>query len=625
MAGKFSMAVDAFVDTLTGRGSGGDRAGRPQGATSRKSEQSLLSIYKSNGAMQRVVNAPADDATRKGFKIVTDDPRDDADLQKRWTELDLQVKFRDLIKFSQIYSQGSALFIGLLSNTLEEQRRFALPMTDSILEVDFVNSLNHPGDFVVQSVPVFDPTMREFGEVFFRVAGQAVHSSWMLWLVSEWDKEDNKGISRVESTFDAVVAQDSALWSVSTMVQQLSMIIYESNKFIKKGPTKKAEFSNRIRNFVQTNSFWGIKEGEKVSRLDYNIQGLKEILDFIFQNISLYSQIPQNILIGRAQGILTAAEEDTINYYSLIANFQKSKLERLYRRMIDILLLEKRSPLFARHNGKLEYEVEFFPLWELAPSLKSDIELKNAERDNLDIMNGKITAAEARLLDDRVNHLEDDAPEPEETNQQAASGGEPVAPARQEGDAVGVSQASSGKVSKFKDHLRVQFHEHEEIDFMTWEQVALDADAGIFGTKTKLLKDGPLVFFDINFHGDMWTEEKALTWIDFKLPGLLNSVAEDGNVVSLDEIENAVKRTLGEWDQLPTIELSEKPLVNEVIVNTSDGEHKMATVNKKEGIFMVVGKDEDKQLAVKRFRFDTRKRDMDAAKKWVVDHGFETV
>lgn len=629
MAGRVQMAVDAFVDVLTGRGEGGDRASRLQGARSRKSDESLLGLYKSNGAMQRIVNAPADDATRKGFKIITEDPTIDPLIQERWVELELQEKFRDLVKFMQIYPQGSALFIGLLTNDMNAQRLFALPMPETILAVDFVNSLNHPGDFIVQSVPVFDPTFREFGQVFFRVAGQPIHPSWMLWLVSEWDKQDNKGLSRVESAFDAVSAQDSALWSVSTMVQQLSMTIYESNKFMRKSPTKKAQFSARVRNFIQTNSFWGIKEGEKVSRLDYQMQGLKDILDFVFQNISLYSQIPQNILIGRAQGILTAAEEDTVNYYSLINQFQKNKLEKLYRRMIQILLLERRGKLFAKTQGKLEYEIEWLNLWELAPSLKAEVQLKNSQRDNLDILNGKIAAKEARQLDDRVNHLDqDDSDAGTEIEQQAVTKPIRNPQVKAEGDAiVGVSQASEGVVSKFKDHLVVRFHEHEEIDFMVWEQVALDADEGIFATKTKLLDGGQLVFFEVNFHGDRWTEEKALTWIDFKLPNLLNSAAEDGNIISLDEIENALKRAYGEWDKLPTMEKDRGKIQISVDAKDKGSDSlKMTTVDKKRGIFMIAGKPEgDARPFPEYFRFDKKKWKAEDAKQWVKDHGFVPV
>lgn len=565
MAGRIKMAVDAlmgrsmagdgYVDTITGRGLGNDRAGRPAGSGVRKTDEALLNLYKANGGMQRVVNAPADDATRKGFKIVTEDPEDNALIQKRWVELDLQAKFRDLVKFMQIYPQGSALFIGLLASDMTRQRDFTKPMPPSILEIDFVNSMNHPGDFTVQSVPVNDPTMREFGQVFFRIMGGAVHSSWVIWLAHEWDKKDNEGISRVNSVYDAMAAQDSALWSVSTMVQQLSMMIYTSDKFMSMSPAKKQEFGAKVRNFFETNSFWGIKDGEKVDRLNYQFTGLKDILDFIFQNISLYSQIPQNILIGRAQGILTAAEEDTINYYSFIGQFQKSKLERLYRQMIDLLLLERRGELFRRHGGKLEYTIEFEPLWELSPSFKADLEEKNAKRDLTDVQSGKV--ADTQELRDRDPHYSMVDKEKEE-------GGE-------EDDDDTNRAASTAQSDNPKDKKT-------------------DGDA----------------------------KEPS------KEAQLLNSATTDGDVVGLDAIESALRRTKGEWDSLPEIERDRKKIEIGLDIMGADLESKVATVNKKEGIYMVVGRvDSDNSVEAVGFRFDKKRWKEKDAKHWMESRGFK--
>jgi phage-related protein (TIGR01555 family) len=657
--GRIRMAVDAlrgigadaYSDSTTGRGLGNDRAGRAQGGSPRKTDEALLNLYKSNGGMQRVVNAPADDATRKGFKIVTDDPQDNIDVQKRWTDLDLQAKFRDLVKFMQIYPQGSAFFIALLSSNLEDQRMFAMPMPKNILEIDFINSMNHPGDFTVQSSAVNDPTTREYSQVFFRIGGRAIHPSWVTWLAHEWDRRENEGISRVNSTYDAIAAQDSALWSVSTMVQQLSMMIYTSNKFTKMSLTKKEEFSSHVRNFAETGSFWGIKDDEKVDRLDYRFTGLKDILDFIFQNISLYSQIPQNILIGRAQGILTAAEEDTINYYSFINQFQKSKLERLYRVMIDLLLLEQRHDLYKRHKGKLEYEIEFLPLWELAPTLKSENEKRDAERDLIDMQSGKVKSADELRKRDPFYSMLDKEEEveggEEETNREdgtsQSNNPKPDKEKEPEADAfVGVSEASKGKVTKSKDHISVRFHKWEEIEMDSWKDVALDLEAGVFATKARLKGKSETIFFEIVFKGNVWDEEKALTWIDFNLPPLANSATDDGNIIGLDEIENALRRADGEWDELPTLEdpeikrLSEKDAVettrNQIRVRVArpgdfqKGSFRSITISKKKGISAIIGRPKGKSSTkVQSYRFDKKKWDAKTAAAWVRDKGFKPI
>lgn len=721
---KRVFAGDGYSDLTTGRGFGNNRAGRSVGLGNRKTDLALLNLYRSNGGMQRVVNLLADDSTRKGFKIITDDPQDNLDIQKRWIELDLQAKYRDLIKYMQIYPQGSALFMAPLMNNPQAQRDFGKPMPSNILEIDFVNSLNHPGDFRVQSASTNDPTVREFHEVFFRVMGRLVDPSWMVWAVSEWDRKDNEGLSRVNTVFDAISAQDSALWSTSTMVQQLSFMIYTSNTYTKMSPGKKREFSAHVRNFLETGSFFGIKDGEKVERLDYQFSGLKDILDFIFQNVALYSQIPQNILLGRNQGILTAANEDAINYYAFINQFQSNRLERMQRKTIDTLLLERRGDLWKRHQGKLIYQMEYEPLWELSPTLKADIDLKRAQTNETRIRSGVMEPDEARALDPELSVLDTDQSLPDDdddTNvkEKQAAGGKTEPTDKKAGDKV--SFASKAKVSRWDDLLIFKFHSSQLIDddtwehivldgkkgitgskgklqetgevrildilfkgeqwtqakamtwidfnikanqvlskgadkvsiagktkqrtfgdtrvfefhpmslieMKTWDHVVLDGDKGITAVKAKLEETGELVFVEIAFEGKQWTSEKAMTWIDFNLPQILNSAAPDGDAIGLDEIENALRRGGAEFDELPMVGHAWRQpgaVIHRVTkLSEIDGDTRQLTISRKHKIYAAVGKmkGEDK-IRVVDFRFPGKWRGKKAA-KWIEDNGFETI
>ena len=95
------------------------------------------------------------------------------------------------------------------------------------------------------------------------------------------------------------------------------------------------------------------------------------------------------------------------NYYRTCANFQDSRLRAIDTKTLDLILCEMDGDCWKITNGQpVEYEIEYNSLWDLDETAEANIGYVNAQRDNLDIQDGKLSPQEARSLDPRLKTLD---------------------------------------------------------------------------------------------------------------------------------------------------------------------------------------------------------------------------
>jgi uncharacterized protein len=136
---------------------------------------------------------------------------------------------------------------------------------------------------------------------------------------------------------------------------------------------------------------------------------MKEVFDFIIDNLAGVSEIPKSILLGKAHGVVTAGEYDTLNYYSKVAQFQENRARPIIDKIIDMIIREQRGEIWGALGGQvddLDWDYEFNTLWVLDPAAQADVDLKNAQRDAADFTTGKATSSELRELDPRYSDLQ---------------------------------------------------------------------------------------------------------------------------------------------------------------------------------------------------------------------------
>ena len=411
----FFKRYDTLTDPDTNRGSATlDRTQRLTGVKRFRSSREYRNLYECNGFIQNIVDQPAEDAVREWITIKTNRDEDldiSRMIENRLTELGVREKMEELIKCSRIFSRGGMLYYGVLAGTpqTDEQLAKELPV-ETLSEIDFINVIDDMDKVSFRNKNTTDPTKKEYNEIEFSIHGRPVHPSRVSWLVNGFNYQNLDGMSVVGTIYDAIVAQDNALWSVSSLVGDMATKIFKSDLIANLSPEKQGELLAKLKHLMNTQSALTLTTKEDFNKLIYNVTGMKELFDFIFDNLSGVSRIPKNILLGKAHGVVTAGEYDTINYYAQVAKEQENKHRPIIEKIIDMIVREQKGEIWTELGGKVEdldWEFEFNPLWKLDPASQSTVDLSSAQRDQIDFLVGKAGPEELRQLDERYSELED--------------------------------------------------------------------------------------------------------------------------------------------------------------------------------------------------------------------------
>jgi phage-related protein (TIGR01555 family) len=185
--------------------------------------------------------------------------------------------------------------------------------------------------------------------------------------------------------------------------------IFKSDLIANMSPEKRGELLEKLKHLMITMSSLALTKDEDFQKLTYNVTGMKEVFEFIIDNLAGVSEIPKNILLGKSHGVVTAGEYDTLNYYAKVSQFQENKARPIIDKIIDMIIREQKGEIWAALGGQvddLDWDYEFNTLWVLDPATQADVDLKNAQRDAADFSTGKATSSELRELDPRYSELQ---------------------------------------------------------------------------------------------------------------------------------------------------------------------------------------------------------------------------
>lgn len=355
--------------------------------------------YEANGFIQRIVDIPAEDATREWITIKTN--REDLNIsrliQNRLVELDFPKKLKELIRYSRMYNMGGFLYFGI---------DHAIPQTDVMLNTPIPQDLNKI-EFVNVFTPLHaniltqneNPLSKEYQKPKIRISGIEIHESRFYWLVNSYIPNKNRGISIIQTLLDGAKAHGIALWSVTTLLSELSVKVFKSPQIDNLNPDKTLELLNLIRTSISTQGVFAANNEESFERLNVNLPHLKDIFDFLIETISGLSQIPKSRLLGQAQGTITGGQYDLVSYYDSIAKFQEIELRPILERVIGLVIRERSGQIYrtlGESVGSLDWEFKFNPLWKLSDSEQSDIYLKQAQADKIYIESAVLSPNEVR-------------------------------------------------------------------------------------------------------------------------------------------------------------------------------------------------------------------------------------
>jgi len=410
---------DSMQGFSTGRGTSRDKLERLTPNVRTYTPQSIRNFYQSNGFIENIVDGPAEDAVREWITIKTNRDNDDPEIgteglnisrmiMNRMDELKVREKVRDIIRFSRMYQEGGFMYCGVIADKPQVFTELTLPMPE-IDRIDFLNVFGP--DYVSIIDNATNPLSRYYHKRKYYIAGTDVHESRIWHMVRNYLPEERKGISVVATIIDPIIAQDTALWSVSSLVYEMAVWVFKSPGMKTMSPEKLAETLANMKAVISTQSCMGIAEDEELQRITGSEAGkgfLKEMFDFIMENLAGVSHMPKSRLMGQSQGTITSGQFDLRGYYEGIAKFQETEVRHLIYWIIGLILRERKGEIYGVLKGEissLDWEFEFNPLWVEDPKEKAERELKTAQADGLYIDKGVLSPSEVKQL--RFSELEE--------------------------------------------------------------------------------------------------------------------------------------------------------------------------------------------------------------------------
>ncbi|MCE9501860.1 MAG: DUF1073 domain-containing protein [Leptospira sp.] len=358
--------------------------------------------YLSNGFIQNIIDIPAEDATREWIELKTNMDDDNPDtgqtglnisrlILNRMTELKLRSKIKELIRYSRLYNEGGCLFWGVKCDLPQFDKVLSEPMV-GIRKLDYINLLT-PENFTIYH-KTFDPLSRNFNRPDFLVRGNSIHQSRVSWLCHSYIHEERRGVSVLETILEGIKAQDTALWSITNILFELSAKVFKSEKVNSSDPAMVAGFMHAMRMAMSTQGSVALDKDEELTRIansgisDANIEAMG---NYIWETLAGLSRMPKSRLQGQSQGVITAGQYDLIGYYDTIAKFNEIEVRPIIEKAIEIIVNETEGEIFRLLGSKissLDWEFSFKSLWKIGPSEQAAIKLQNAQADQIYITAG---------------------------------------------------------------------------------------------------------------------------------------------------------------------------------------------------------------------------------------------
>lgn len=359
----------------------------------------LETIYEGNGLFARIIDTPAEEAVKHGFKLKNVNDRCIEDFyMSALDELDWDEVATTGIKWARLF--GGALAVMLINDGRQLDEPVDWRNIQSIDDIRvYDRSLIQPDYSSIYSRDPRDPFgsrgsrlgRPEYYNVSSIYGTFTVHESrcldfcngvlperasssiYQLWGMPEYVRI-NRAIR------DAEVAHGSAVKMLDRSVQP----VYKMKDLSMELATDEGE--NRVLKRLQAidlargmmNTLVVDNEGEEYDFRTFQFAGVSDVVDVTCNYLSALTCIPQTILFGRAISGMSSADNTTMeNYYNMVDRIRRRMLRPNLRYLLAVIFqagvatgeIEKVPPI----------NIVFDSLWSLTEAEQADLDLKRAQ------------------------------------------------------------------------------------------------------------------------------------------------------------------------------------------------------------------------------------------------------
>ena len=372
---------DSFQNLLTRTGVGAGNIGSAGNYGFNPITRNRLQVewaYRGSWIVGTVVDCVAEDMTREGVEIQSDDkPEEITKLEDNIEEMAVWSGFQDAIKWARLYGGAGALFMVdgqdpetplEVESVGKDQFRGVFPLDRWSLWPDLSNLVSEMGPDLGN--PIFYDVRPDPGT---GLQPMRIHHSRLIRLegvrLPYWQRitENYWGMSVIERLWDRLIAFDSTTEGTAQLVYKSHLRTYKVEKLRDiiafGGPALDSLVQQiaMIRKFQSNEGLTLMDAKDEFEIHPYSFGGLDAVLLQFGQQLSGASQIPLVRLFGQSpSGMNATGESDLRTYYDNIKRQQRSLLRR---GVLKTYKLAYRS-LFGK-DASDAFHLEFKTLWQL--------------------------------------------------------------------------------------------------------------------------------------------------------------------------------------------------------------------------------------------------------------------
>jgi len=418
-------------------------------------ERELSDIYRGEGFGKRIVSIPASDMVREWFKIEGDT---DNTVVKYLNQAKLATpKF---VKEAEVWSRlfGGSIIVMGINDGARGERALEKPLReDRIKSIEFYQVYDrHQVDWNTADLDP-NPNSANFNKpLLYRITPNVevpttefkVHHSRVLRFMGDplpkRNAAENRfwGDSVLQSVFIRLRGFGETLIATEAVIQEfiVGILTIQNLSELVSSKAGQKQIQNRLQQLDMSkhilNSYLVDKE-EDYRRISADVNGIKDILDFLKDSLSGVSGLPQIKLFGeQSKGLGSTASGNIRLYYDDVAEMQKDKHKHLLERLVSLVLqsrdYQKRFKKSALKPDD-EWELKFNPLWQQTEKEIAETKKLNAQSDDIYLKNGVLSQEE--VADSRFggDSYSADIKLTEEGNSKRKGGLVPVANPKTEG------------------------------------------------------------------------------------------------------------------------------------------------------------------------------------------------
>lgn len=216
------------------------------------------------------------------------------------------------------------------------------------------------------------------------------------------------GDSFFKAIWDILVVKDNGLWSVGQLAYSMLLKVLKlgDTSTLKKVLSEVGRDKYQAKREMEVNSSTLLIAGKDDSLESVNFTAglnIKDLKDYIYDELSGALRIPKSRLTGAQSGALASSESDNNIWYEYIENFQKDQLDNILRNILKFLYAEQKS-----YDDK--FEIKFNSI--KTTSKKEEAEISKIEAEALKTLVDSVVILEKNLKDvnldaETINDLKD--------------------------------------------------------------------------------------------------------------------------------------------------------------------------------------------------------------------------